>query len=173
MVVCQHLPERARNFLSKIKQYGYFLRGTAIWHSHQKPFRKEQLVQCKHNGFQVPGRSAILKYHLKNISTSFPSCSSPVKMLAWAAEAILLNVSSQSVSICTATSQRIYHSSLVNQYHPCVPVAGRELQSLQQKREVTALERSHTEDKIAIIVHIFHTQNHFKLRASWVDCNYN
>jgi len=69
-------------------------------------------------------------------------------------------------------SQRIHHRPLVNQHHPCVPVAGRELQSLQQKREVTALKRGHTEDKIALIVHIFQTRNNFQLHASQVDYNY-
>lgn len=72
---------------------------------------KEQLVQCKHNGFQLPtwnilGGSTVPKYHFKNIWTSFPGCCFLDKMLVRSAEAIFLNIFLQLISICTATSHR-------------------------------------------------------------------
>lgn len=80
-------------------------------------------------GFRTPDGVPVLKYHLK-------SCCFPVKnVYVRAAEVILLNVFSQLVRICTATPHREFTIVLwsINITH--VPVAGGELQSLQQKRE--------------------------------------
>lgn len=94
-------------------------------------------------------------------------------MLVKCAESVLLNVHSQLVSMCTATPRELSTGvwSTNSTLYACGWQGASETPTKEVK--VIALERGHTDDKTAFIVHIFQSTNNFKLHASQVDCNYN
>lgn len=157
-----------------MRQHGYF-QGLSSGVHIRIPFRKSSLYkQPQHNRFQLPtwniaGGSAILMYLFKNIRASFPSCYFPDKTLVRFADAIFFHIFLLLISIRTATSCRELSVVLpVNQHHS----DWWKLQASDKSKElVCALERCHTEDKTALIAHIFRNRNNFELHTpteEWV-----